>query len=153
MKLPSIKTVFLLLVLLLLQFGCASQQIDREHDYYSSITFAKEYDEVWKTMEEIMVEELMYPIKIKDKKRGIIETDWVSIIRIRGTLRWSVRILLDRENGSTVVWIYDRVEEPSKVKGKMKDKRGEMKTGWQASEEKISDVNNILKMLSTRLEK
>jgi len=154
MKSSTTKTVSLGLVLLSLQFGCTPQQIDKEHYYCFSKTFAKEYDKVWKTLEEIMVKELMYPIKVKDKKRGVMETDWISVIRITGTFRWNVRILLDRKNNETVVRVYDRVEEPTgEIRGRMKNKRGEMKTGWKASEEKIADVDNILKILSVGLEK
>ena len=153
MKLSTIKTVFLGLVLLFFQFGCGHQQIDVEHTYRFSKTFAKEYDEVWKALENLMVEELRYPIKIKDKGRGIIETDWISIIRIRGTLRWNVKVLLDRKDDGIVVRVYDRVEEPSEVRGKLKSKSGEVKTGWEVSDEKVTDVDNILRMLSTRLEK
>ena len=153
MKLSTIKMVFLGLVLLFFQFGCGHQQIDVEHTYRFAKTFTKEYDEVWKALENLMVEELRYPIKIKDKKRGIIETDWISVIRIRGTLRWNVKVLLDRKGNGTAVRVYDRVEEPAEVRGKMKNKRGDVKTGWEISEEKIAEVDNILKMLSTRLEK
>ena len=150
MKISSIKTIFLVIVLLVLQFGCRPQHIEVEGAPYGSETFAKEYDEVWKTLEDI-VEELRYPIRVKDKKRGVIETDWISIIRIRGTLRWNVRILLDRRNSGTMVRVYNRVEEPTDVRGKFKNKRGEVKTGWEVSEERIADVDNILKMLSVRL--
>jgi hypothetical protein len=93
----------------------------------------------------------MYPIRKKDKEKGIIQTDWISVIRIRGTLRWYVRVLLDRRDNKTLVKIYDRVEEPEEVTGKFKNKKGEVKTGWKISEEEIADPNNILKMLSTRL--
>ncbi|KPJ58210.1 MAG: hypothetical protein AMJ42_03680 [Deltaproteobacteria bacterium DG_8] len=151
MKISSIKTIFLVIVLLVLQFGCRPQHIEVEGAPYGSETFAKEYDEVWKTLEDI-VEELRYPIRVKDKKRGVIETDWISIIRIRGTLRWNVRILLDRRNSGTMVRVYNRVEEPTDVRGKFKNKRGELKTDWEVSEERIADVDNILRMLSVRLE-
>ncbi|MBW1853628.1 MAG: outer membrane protein assembly factor BamC [Deltaproteobacteria bacterium] len=111
----------------------------------------REYDEVWKALEMIMVEELMYPIKVKDKNNGVIETDWVSIIRIRGTLRWNARVIVKRREGSTVVKVYNRIEEPSEVKGKMKDKKGDIKSGWQPSEEEVIGAGNILKILSEKL--
>lgn len=151
MKPSTTKMVFLVLALLLLQFGCGPQHIKVEGVPYSSKTFAKEYDEVWKALEDIMVEELMYPIRVKDKKRGVIETDWVSIIRIRGTLRWNVRVFIDRRDNGTLVRVYDRVEEPSEVRGKLKEK-DKIKTGWEVSEEEIADVDKILKILSVRLE-
>ncbi len=149
MKTPMVIKIGLFL--LLLQSGCTAPNIEEENMYYISKVFNEEYDEVWDTLEHIMVEELVYPIKKKDKERGIIQTDWISVIRIRGTIRWFVRILLDRRDNKTLVKIYDRVEEQEEVKGKFKDKSGEVKTGWKVVQERIADADIILKMLSTRL--
>ena len=107
---------------------------------------------MWKALEEIMVDELMYPIKTKDKKKGVIQTDWITVIRIRGTLRWYLKALLYKKDNGTLVKIYNRVEEPSEIKGKFKDKKGELKTGWRTSEEKMADVGIILEMLRDRFE-
>jgi len=149
-KPPIVLKIWLLL--LLLQFGCAPQNVEEENIYYVAKIFNEEYDEVWDTLLHIMFEELMYPIKKKDKEKGIIQTDWISVLRLRGTLRWYVRVLLDRRDNKTLVKIYDRVEEPAEVSGKFKNKKGEVKTGWKISQEEIADANKILKMLSTRLE-
>ncbi len=150
MKPPIVSKIGLLL--LLLQFGCTPQNFEEDNIYYVAKIFNEAYDEVWDTLLHIMVEELMYPIRKKDKEKGIIQTDWISVIRIRGTLRWYVRVLLDRRDNKTLVKIYDRVEEPAEVSGKFKNKKGEVKTGWKISQEEITDANKILKMLSTRLE-
>ena len=152
MKRSIINMLWLGLGILLLPLGCAAPQVEME-DAGSHIakTFAKEYDEVWKTLEMVMVEELMYPIKVKDKKNGIIATDWISIIRIRGTMRWKVRVLVSRKGGSTEVKVYNRVEEPTEVRGKMKDKRGDVKSGWEASEEKVAGVERIFELLDDKL--
>ena len=98
------------LIVLLLQFGCTHQNVEEENIYYVAKIFNEEYDEVWDTLEHIMVKELMYPIRKKDKEKGMIQTDWVSVIRIRGTLRWYIRVFLDRRDNKTFVKIYDRVE-------------------------------------------
>ena len=153
MKQSAINILWLGLGMLLLQLGCVSPpQIETEDTgNYISKTFAREYDEVWKALEMVMVEELMYPVKVKDKKNGIIETDWISIIRIRGTMRWNVKVLVSRKGGSTEVKVYNRVEEPTEVRGKMKDKRGDLKSGWEASEEKVAGVDSIFKLLDDKL--
>ena len=152
MKRSIINMLWLEVGILLLPLGCAAPQIETEDTgNYISKTFTREYDEVWKALEMIMVEELMYPIKVKDKKNGVIETDWVSIIRIRRTMRWNVRVIVNRTEGSTVVKVYNRIEEPTEVRGKMKDKRGDIKSGWQASDEEVIGVDNILKNLSEKL--
>ena len=150
MKPPIVLKIGLLL--LLLQFGCTPQNVEEENIYYSAKIFNAAYDEVWDTLERIMVEELLYPIRKKDKNRGIIQTDWISVIRMRGTLRWYMRVLLERRDDKTLVKIYDRVEEPEEIRGKFKDKKGDVKTGWKVSKEEIADADNILKMLGTRLE-
>ena len=121
---------------------------------YIAKTFPKAYDEVWNTLEEIVSDELMIPIIVKDKERGIIRSDWVSVIRMRGTLRWYIRIVLERVDDNIKVKIYDRVEQPNTKKQeneKMKQKKDTINTGWQLSQEKIPEVNEILNMLSSRL--
>jgi hypothetical protein len=66
-------------------------------------------------------------------------------------LRWNVRVLVKRKGGSTEVKVYNRIEEPSEVKGKLKDKKGDIKSGWQPSKEEVISVGNILKILSEKL--
>jgi hypothetical protein len=151
MRRSTIKIICFGLGLFLLLFGCGPRQIEKETIYHSRKVFAKEYDKVWDTLEVVM-EELMYPIKVKDKKRGVIETHWISIIKLRGTLRWNVRILVNKRDDGTMVRVYDRVEKPQEIMGTFKNKKGETKTGWQVSEEKIADVNDILRLLNVRLE-
>jgi len=117
-------------------------------------TFTQGYDEVWEALKEVMDEELMLPIKIKDKDRGLIQTDWISVIRIRGTLRWYVKIYLEGDDNSTAARVFVRVEEPTSAKedvGTMKTKKGEIKTGWSLSKEKIPETNDILDTLSLKL--
>jgi hypothetical protein len=120
---------------------------------YIAKTFPKEYDEVWEAVEEIVTDDLRIPIKAKDKERGTIRSEWVSVIRIRGTLRWYIRIVLERGDNTIRVKIYDRVEEPitKKQENEKMKKKDTMNTGWQTSQEKIPEVNEILNMLSSRL--
>lgn len=141
-----------LFLLLFCPFACTPQNVEEENIYFAAKIINAEYDQVWETLECIMVDELMYPIKKKDKARGIIQTDWISVIRIRGTLRWYMRVLIEREGRKTLVKIYDRVEEPEQIRGKFKDKKGNVKTGWKVSKEEIADADKILQKLSTRLE-
>ena len=54
--------------------------------------------------------------------------------------------------------INSRIMSPEGEKGakivmdKLKDKRGEMKTGWQASKEKMADVDTVFEMLNGKLD-
>ena len=63
-----------------------------------------------------------------------------------------MRVLLERRDEKTLVKIYDRVEEPEEIRGKFKNKKGDVKTGWKVSKEEIADADKLLKMLGTRLE-
>jgi hypothetical protein len=152
MKPLGISAVIFVLSFLFLQSGCTTPAAEKGTYLYTSKTFVKDFDVVWDTLLEILADDLMYPIREKDKKRGRIETDWTSVIRIRGTLRWNVRVLLESEGNTTVVKVYDRIEKPAPVRDKLKNKRGEMKTGWIPSEEKIAEVDNILNVLSAKLD-
>lgn len=150
------KMLFLLIYLFFLPCACRTPHTEVSGIPLISKTFTQGYDEVWDALEEVMVEELLLPITLKDKKKGIIETDWISVIRMRGTLRWHLKIIMDRVENQTVVRIYERVEEPMSKKdivGKMKTKQGEVKTGWQTSQEKVPETDTILNRLSLKLGK
>ena len=153
-KIPF-KTLFIIFFLICCLFaGCAApQQPIGDELPYSTKTFTKSYNEVWDAVEKVVADDLMIPIKEKNKERGIIKSDWVSIIRIRGTLRWNVKIIMEPAEDSTLVKVYDRVEEPFSEKAaveKMK-KKDEISSGWQKSQEKIPEVEEILNKLSEKL--
>ena len=155
MHLLTRKKLFLLgLFILFCQGGCRTAQTEISGTPAITKTFTQGYDEVWETLEEVMVEELMFPIRIKDKDRGLIQTDWISVIRIRGTLRWYVKVFLEEDDNKTAARVFVRVEEPTSTKenvGKMKTKKGEIKTGWSLSKETIPEANDILDTLSLKL--
>ena len=113
------KWTAIVLALVFFLAGCVTGPKQKDDDYSYTKVFPKEYGETWKVLIQIMEDEFMFPIKEKNEVRGVIKTDWISVIRIRGTLRWNVKIILDRVSGGTQVKLYDRVEEPSKVLGKM----------------------------------
>lgn len=143
--------IFIPLISSFLFWGCTPPEVENENLYYSSKTFSREYDEVWDALEHLMVDKMMLPIKVKDKERGVIESDWVSVIRLRGTMRWSVKVLLDKREKGTTVRVSHHAEVPTEVVGKMKDKKGDVKTGWQSSEENIREVDDILDQLTNDL--
>ena len=125
-KLTCKNLCILCFILCYLFAGCAApQQPIGDELPYSAKTFTNPYDEVWNALEKVLDDDLMIPIKEKNKERGIIKSDWISIIRIRGTLRWNVKIILETVENSTRVKVYDRVEEPFSEKAaveKMKKK-------------------------------
>lgn len=132
--------------------GCGAPEIEDENLSYESKTFEREYEEVWNAVEQIMIDEMMLPIKIKDKERGLIQSDWISVIRLRGMMRWYVRVLLNREANGTTVRISHAAEVPTEVVGDMKDKKGDIKTGWQNAKENIKEANEIMNRLTNNLE-
>lgn len=144
--------VLLSLLFSCLPLGCGAPEIEDENLSYESKTFRQEYDEVWNALEHIMVDEMKLPIKIKDKERGLIQSDWVSVIRLKGTMRWYVKVLLYRESDGTTVRVSNAAEVPTEVVGKMKDKKGDVKTGWQNSKEQIREAQEIMTLLSNNLE-
>ncbi len=153
MSIMSGRMVFLPLMIACLFLRCGgAQQIEDQNLPYESKTFNKEYDEVWDALEHIMIDEMRLPITIKDKQRGIIQSDWVSIIRLRGSMRWCVKALLNKGANGTTVRISHVAEVPAEVMGDMKSKKGDIKTGWQNSNENIKEANAIMSLLSSALE-
>ena len=149
--LRKMKVTVVAIILVVLSASCAtSPQQEEESPSYTKV-FPKEYEETWNLLVKIMEEELKYPIQKKSKERGVIKTDWITVIRIRGTLRWNVKIVLDKVNGGTRVTLLNRVEEPSEVLGKMKNKRGEVKSGWIVSQQKVADPETLKEVINLRL--
>jgi hypothetical protein len=148
----TISIAVFLSLLYCMTWGCGAPEIEDENLPYASKTFDREYDEVWDAVQHIMVDEMMLPIKIKDKDRGLIQSDWVSVIRLRGTMRWYVKVLLNRESNGTTVRVSHAAEVPTEVVGKMKDSKGDVKTGWQNSKENIREAHEIMTLLSNALE-
>jgi hypothetical protein len=145
--------ILLSMALACLMPGCGgAPQIEEDNLSYQSKTFVQDYDEVWNALEHIMVDEMMLPIKVKDKERGLILSDWISVIRLRGTMRWYVKVLLYKEVDGTTVKISHAAEVPTEVVGDMKDKKGDVKTGWQNSKENIREVDEVMSLLSSELE-
>ncbi len=152
MRVAMAKMLILSLLFSCLAFGCGAPEIEDENLPFESMTFDRDYDEVWNALEHIMVDEMRLPIKIKDKERGLIQSDWISVIRLRGTMRWYVKVLLNRESNGTSIRVSHAAEIPTEVVGKMKDKSGDVKTGWQNSKENIKEINDIISQLSKTFE-
>lgn len=147
------KMGFLALMISCLLLGCGgAPPIEDENLPYELKAFEKEYDEVWDALERVMVDDMRLPIKIKDKERGIIQSDWISVIRLRGTMRWYVKALISKEANGTAVKVSHAAEVPTEVMGNMKDKKGDVKTGWQNSRENIKEIQEMLLLLSKELE-
>lgn len=147
------KMMVLSLMMVCLFSGCGgAPPIEDENLPYELKTFQKEYDEVWDALERVMVDEMRLPIKINDKERGIIQSDWISVIRLRGTMRWYVKVLVSKEAKGTTVKVSHAAEVPTEVVGDMKDKKGDVKTGWQNSKENIREVDEVMSLLSSELE-
>jgi hypothetical protein len=153
MTMRSVKMRFLILMFAFLFPGCGgAPQMENENLAFQSKTFEKEYDEVWDALEHIMVDKMRLPIQIKDKERGIIQSDWVSVIRLRGSMRWYVKVLLNKEANGTTVRVSHAAEVPTEVIGDMKDKKGDIKTGWQNAKENIKEAQELMSLLSSTLE-
>jgi len=152
MRVAMAKMLILSLLFSCLAFGCGAPEIEDENLPYESMTFDRDYEEVWNALEHIMVDEMRLPIKIKDKERGLIQSDWISVIRLRGTMRWYVKVLLNRESNGTSIRVLHAAEVPTEVVGTMKDNKGDVKTGLQNSKENIKEINDIISQLSRTLE-
>ena len=145
--------MFVSLMMVCIFSGCGgAPPIEDENLPYELKTFEKEYDEVWDALERVMVDDMRLPIKINDKERGLIQSDWISVIRLRGTMRWYVKVLVSKGANGTTVKVSHAAEVPTEVVGDMKDKKGDVKTGWQNTKENIKETHEVLLLLSNILE-
>jgi hypothetical protein len=153
MAIGNSSMMFLSLMIVCLFSGCGGAPPIEDENLPSELkTFEKQYDEVWDALERVMVDDMRLPIKMKDKERGIIQSDWISVIRLRGTMRWYVKVLVSKEANGTTVKVSHAAEIPTEVVGNMKDKKGDVKTGWQNSKENIKEAHDVLPLLSKELE-
>jgi hypothetical protein len=110
-----LQLIFFVFVSFLLH-GCASVP---DKDFQANARFFdRPYDEVWEALEDLIFNDLGVVPSKSDRKRGIIETDWVHRIDIEGKLRWMIRAEIKKENDGVWVFIDKIVEKHEKVKPK-----------------------------------
>lgn len=99
----------------------------REEVSYKSLPYYKPVEEIWKVIEEVMVE---YQIAQIDEQKGILETRWDTILgvsRYESTRRKVFLRLNRQEDGSYIVEVKVKVEHNTNIPSSIEP--GAMKWG------------------------
>jgi hypothetical protein len=112
------------------------------------------YDEVWNSLLELINHDLECPIEKAEK--GIIETKWISIINVEGTMRWKLSASVKKKKEGTEVEVIKKVQvlEKTTASNKRSDKEpepGKSLGGWRTGKSDMIDEGEILSQLKKKL--
>jgi hypothetical protein len=140
---------------LVLAAGCATSRTRALRD--TARVYQRPYDEVWGTLKEYIVDDLgCVPVKIS-KRKGIIRTDWVTLIDTHGTARWMISAEAEKKKNGVRV-IMDKkvqaVDEFSKNIARYKKDRQQMTpkdSSWKTRDININGINELYSAFEKKL--
>lgn len=141
----------------LFQQSCAHEMGNRELASPDARIFNKPYDEVWEAVKEVIFVDLGCFEKEMNKKKGLIETTWVSRITTDGTLRWRIKATLQKRKDSTLVAISKEVQILDELRKSIKKYKEEAAKGddhtasWRNTHEDLSALGEIYQGLENKL--
>ena len=122
------------------------------------IVVSKSQDEVWKSILELFEQDLGYPVDKADTKKGVIETQWISIITVDGTSRWKLVASVKKSKAGTEIALEKKVQLLEKPNPKDKDKKkdrepepGKSLGGWRTGKSDIADEGQVMASLKKKL--
>jgi uncharacterized lipoprotein len=154
------KSFAILFIILLLASACSTGKKEQRATapIENRVVLSQGYDEVWNVLLELLSEDLEYPIEKANK--GIIETKWISVINVTGTMRWKLEASVKKQKDGTEVKVTKKVQtlEDSSSKNKRSKKEKEKEPepgrnlgGWKTGESDKVDEGQILSRLKTKL--
>ena len=135
--------------------SCASTK-NMKQEYETERVFNVSYDDAWAALVEVVLNDLGCAQKKINKKKGILETEWIYTINTDGTIRWklSARIKKKREG----VWMMvDKIiqsrDQVSKSinKYKKKSRASEKPFSWRRSETDKNAVDDLFFEIESKL--
>ena len=140
--------------------GCASttnRESLREAQVYD-----KSYDEVWGAVEDLVFNDLRCVPKKVNKKKGIIETEWVHRMDTEGTMRWMIKSEIKKKKNGVWVLIDKQVQmqdgikrDTQRYKTYKQDRRYEkqdvQQPGWKRRETDVSTTDGLYNRLGEKL--
>jgi hypothetical protein len=121
--------------------------------------FDRPYDEVWKSVEDLLHHDLKCIFKTNDKKDGVLETEWVHRMDTEGRKRWMIIANVRTVKGGVEVVLYKKVElqddvskSIDKYNTKKKDAPETASGGWKKTDVNLTAVEELYKKLENKLE-
>jgi hypothetical protein len=145
--------VILLVIFIALASACATGK-ERSVPVPNREVVTRGYDEVWNSLYELINQDLEYPIEKAEK--GVIETRWVSIINVEGTMRCKLIALVKKKKEGTEVEVTKKVQVLDKPTNKNRrsgkePEPGKSLGGWMTGKSDMVDEGEIISKLKKRL--
>ncbi len=120
--------------------------------------FNKPYDAVWAAVEDLISNDLACIPKKINKKKGLIETEWVHRFDTEGTVRWQITAAVKQKKNGTWVMIQKRTQTRDVVSRKMSRYRKEQNeptnnAGWTNTPVDRTSVENYYGLITDKLSK
>jgi hypothetical protein len=139
----------------LLICSCATTKDTRQ--YHTIEKFNAPYDEVWSALNWVVFDKMDCTEKKVNKKKGIIETEWVYIIGMDGTTRWKITARAEQHEKYILVQIDKKVQLRDEVsksinmyREKTREKSG-ARAGWKTGGLDQSGTEEIYLKIKNRL--
>lgn len=122
------------------------------------MVFNQPYEKVWNALNELIFTDLGCVEKKVNKKKGIIETDWVTQITTDGTMRWNIEAELKQKANSTRVFLNKEVEmkeditnSPYRSKEKEREQDKHPQAGWKNTDVAADSIDSLYQQLQNKL--
>lgn len=136
--------------------GCGHKGLIKDSKYPDGKFFNKPYDTVWQAVHELLFVDLGCVEKEVNRKKGVIETDWITRMTTDGTQRWKIDAEIKAKENGAVVYIIKDIEmreeisrETRNYKEKSKDQNPN--AGWKNIDVDQSSVDSMYQQLENKL--
>lgn len=134
--------------------SCASTR-DREI-LSTARVYPQPYDSVWAAVEDLVYNELKCTPKKTDKKKGLLETEWVHRFDTEGTKRWMIEARIQKVQNGVQVLIDKRVEMQDTVSRNIhkykKETNEPQSSGWKKQDMERAVLEDLYRRVEQKLE-
>jgi hypothetical protein len=139
-------------------YSCTHDGQLKKTNYPEGMVFNQPYEKVWNALNELIFTDLGCVEKKVNKKKGIIETDWVTQITTDGTMRWNIEAELKQKANSTRVFLNKEVEmkeditnSPYRSKEKEREQDKHPQAGWKNTDVAADSIDSLYQQLQNKL--
>jgi hypothetical protein len=120
----------------ILYSGCTHRERVKDSGNPEGKRYQQSYDSVWDAAHGLLFTDQGYIEKKANKKKGYIETEWVTRLTGRGTTRWRITVQMKQQKDGTLV-LFSRDEEETAGKGLSSEQTFEVDSLYQQLEDKL----------------
>jgi hypothetical protein len=155
-KMNRAARVFCLAGIIIVCAGCAHKEPAKESRYPEGKLYPASYDKVWDAVHTLIFTDLGCVEKKVNKKKGSMETEWVSQLSTEGTSRWRIKAQLQQKQDGTLVLLDKDVEQREVIdkndtRAKEKSKDQNPNSGWRHNPDDSAAADTLYQQLENKL--